>query len=167
MFWQRNKSEGADAYVSRIHFVMFFATRLAGKTKPEAVNALRDILGIDIDEVEDTQDRLWQDCTMKDLSVSFSLDFRNPSLVSQVQITGHEGIDTLLVCVNCLENGEPNRVNYSVDLLKTSRRTPILAKVIAEKLLHHPDFNLENLGSVRILTQKGRHKERNARGSNT
>jgi hypothetical protein len=159
MFWQRSKSAEADAYVTRIHQIMLFATSLAGKSKSEVVKALRDIGGIDIGEIRDTEDRLWSDRTMKDVSVSFSLDFHRPNLVSQVQISGHEGIDTLLVCVNCLETGEPKQVNFCVDVLEKTRRTPKLAKVVADKLRHHPDFDLEDFGSAQILLQKGRKNQ--------
>ena len=157
MFWQRTKSEEADAYVSRIHYIMLFAASLAGKTKLELVKALRDILGIDISGVEDTENRLWPDRTMKDISVSFSLDFSKPTLVSNIQIAGHENIDTLLVTVNCLEMAEPKRVNFCVNIMNTSRQTPKLAKVIANKLLQHPDFDCETFGDNVILLQKGRN----------
>jgi hypothetical protein len=160
MFWQRNKSVEADAYVRRIHSIMLFAASLAGKTKPEVVKALRDILGFDIDDVEATEDRIWLDRTMKDVSVSFSLDYPKSSLVSKVQIAGYEDIDNLFVTANCLETAEPKRVNFCVHIMNRSRPTPKLTKVIADKLLHHPDFDLEDFGIDIILLQRGRNKLR-------
>ncbi|EEF63326.1 hypothetical protein [Pedosphaera parvula] len=161
MFWQRNRAVdgAADAYVRRIHFIMLFAASLAGKTKPEVVQALRDILGIQIGDVSDPEYRAWGDSNMEDISVSFSLDFKNPNLVSQVQIAGHEAVDTLFICVNCLELAEARRVNFAVDVLKkSSSPTPKLARIVADKLLHHPDFDLEDFGGPKLLMQKNRHR---------
>jgi hypothetical protein len=158
MFWRRKISTDADAYVKRIHHIMMFAASLAGRTKAEVTQALRDELGIRIEDVDDPEERTWADSTIDDLAVSFSLDDKNPNLVSQVGITGYGIIDNLIICANGLEMGEPRRVNFSVDLLQRMRPTPALAKIVAERLMQHPDFDCESFGTMNLLMQRNRNK---------
>jgi hypothetical protein len=159
MFWNRKDSPDADAYVRRIHQIMLFATALAGKNKPQATKALRDGLGIRIEDVEDSENRTWADSTIDDLTVSFSLDFNNPILVSQIQITGYGVIDGLIICANGLERAEPRKVNFNVDVVEhRTRPTPALARTVGEKLMHHPDFECESFGTMNILRQRNRNR---------
>ncbi len=159
MFWNREHSPDADDYVRRIHHIMLFAASLAGKTKPQVAQTLRDGLGIEIEHIDDSEDRTWADSTIDDLTVSFSLDFKNPNLVSQVQIMGYGVIDTLLICANCLELGEPRRVNFTMDLVdRQTRPTPALARIVAGKLMQHPDFESESFGTTNLLMQRNRDR---------
>ena len=158
MFWQRKSSTEADAYFKRIYQIMMFAASLAGKSKAEFVQALRNELGIRIGDVHDAEDRTWPDTKISDLAVSFSLDFTNPHLVSQIQITGYGVIDTLLICANCLENQKPHCVNFGVDLMGQFRPTPALAIIVAKKLTQHPDFECLTIGGNTLLLQRNRNQ---------
>jgi hypothetical protein len=158
VFWNRKNSLSADEYVRRIHRIMFFATSLAGKNKSEVVQALRDGLGIKITNAEDSEDRTWIDSAIDDLVVSFLMDFNEPLLVSQIQISGYGVIGGLFVCVNGLEKAEPRRINFSVDISGSrSRPATKLAKIVGEKLMRHSDFESETFGTLNILLQRNRN----------
>ena len=158
MFWNRKKTAEADSFIKRIHQIMFFSASLAGKEKNHVVEALRNGLGIKIQNIEDTEERTWQDSLNEDITVSFSLDFNNPKLVSQIQITGYGEIDGLLASANGLEMGKPKSVNFGVNVLEhRTRRTPQLARTVGKGLLEHPDLECEHFGANIILSQRSRN----------
>ena len=158
MFWNRKQTAKADSFIKRIHQIMFFSASLAGKDKKQVVEALRNGLGIIIQNIEDTEDRTWQDSLNEDIAVSFSLDFNNPFLVSQIHITGYGEIDGLIAFANGLERGIPKSVNFSVEVIEhRTRRTPKLAWTVGKGLLEHPDLEREDFGSKIFLSQRSRN----------
>lgn len=159
MSWFLKKTVNVDSFTKRIHQIMFFAASLAGKDKKQVVEALRIGLGIKIVDVENTEECTWPDSLNEDIAVSFSLDFNNPVLVSQIQIMGFGEIDGLLVCVNCLEMGNPKRVNFGVKVMEhQTRKTPQMARTVGKGLLQHPDLECEDFGSkMSLLMQRNRN----------
>jgi hypothetical protein len=159
MFWKRKHSPDADFFVNRIHQIMLFSASLAGKNKQQVVDALRDTLRINIENVDNSEERTWQDSLNEDLAVSFSLDFNNPNIVSQIQITGFGVIDGLLVCANGLERGEPRKIAFIVEVVEhRTRPTTALARTVGKKLMQHPDFEYELFGTINYLRQRNRNK---------